>query len=134
MLRIYLPSSMDLKLCSNVLIVNFVDTWTFVTIFTSSYLGSNIWVLAIKMRGWKCRDESEGMKKLGMKMPGMKVWGWKWEDKSVGMKMWGWKCRDEYVGMNMLGMKNLGMKKPGDKNRGWKWKDEKSGDEVSLSL
>ena len=39
MLRISLPSSMDLKLCSNVPVVNFVDTWTFVTVFTSS-----IWV------------------------------------------------------------------------------------------
>ena len=46
MLRIYLPSSTDLKLCSDVPIVNFVDTWTFVTIFTSRHLSPNIWVLA----------------------------------------------------------------------------------------
>ena len=37
---------MDLKLCSDVPIVDFVDTWTFVTIFTSRHLGPNIWVLA----------------------------------------------------------------------------------------
>ena len=37
---------MDLKLCSDVPIVNFVDTWTFVTVFTSRHLGRNIWVLA----------------------------------------------------------------------------------------
>ena len=43
MLRIYLPSSTDLKLCSDVPIVDFVDTWTFVTIFTSRHLGPNIW-------------------------------------------------------------------------------------------
>ena len=35
MLRIYLPSSMDLKLCSDVPIV--------VTVFTSWHLGPNIW-------------------------------------------------------------------------------------------
>ena len=46
MLRIYLPSSMDLKLCFDVLTVDFVDTWTFVTVFTSRHLGPNIWVLA----------------------------------------------------------------------------------------
>ena len=48
MLRIYLPLSTDLKLCSNVPTptVNFVDTWTFVTVFTSRHLGPNIWVLA----------------------------------------------------------------------------------------
>ena len=41
MLRIYLPSSTDLKLCSNIPTVNFVDTWTFVTVFTSRYLNIN---------------------------------------------------------------------------------------------
>ena len=46
MLRIYLPSSTDLKLCSDVIIVDFVDTWTFVTEFMSRHLGLNIWVLA----------------------------------------------------------------------------------------
>ena len=46
MLRIYLPSSTDLKLCSDVPIVDFVDTWTFVTVFMSRHLGPNIWVLA----------------------------------------------------------------------------------------
>ena len=46
MLRIYLPSSMDLKLCADVPTVDFVNTWTFVTIFTSRHLGPNIWVLA----------------------------------------------------------------------------------------
>ena len=46
MLRIYLPSSTDLKLCSDVAIVDFVDTWTFVAVFTSRHLGPNIWVLA----------------------------------------------------------------------------------------
>ena len=46
MLQIYLPLSMDLKLCSNVPTVNFVDTWTFVTVFTSRYLSLIIWVLA----------------------------------------------------------------------------------------
>ena len=46
MLWIYLPSSTDLKLCSDVPTVNFVDTWTFVTVFMSRYLGPNIWVLA----------------------------------------------------------------------------------------
>ena len=46
MLQIYLPSSTDLKLCSDVPTVDFVDTWTFVTIFMSRYLGPNIWVLA----------------------------------------------------------------------------------------
>ena len=85
MLRIYLPSSTDLKLCSDVPTINFVDTWTFVTIFTSRYLGPNIWVLAdcglvsnifknvligMKMPGWKCEDENAGMKMLGMKKPG----------------------------------------------------------------
>ena len=33
MLRIYLPSSTDLKLCSDVPIVDCVDTWSFVTVF-----------------------------------------------------------------------------------------------------
>ena len=39
---------MDLKLCSNLPTVNFIDTWTFVTIFTSRsrHSGPNIWVLA----------------------------------------------------------------------------------------
>ena len=46
MLRIYLPSSTDLKQCSDVPTVNFVDTWTFTTIFRSRHLGPNIWVLA----------------------------------------------------------------------------------------
>ena len=46
MLRIYLPSSTDLKLYSDVPIVNFVDTWTFFTVFMSRHLGPNIWVLA----------------------------------------------------------------------------------------
>ena len=46
MFWIYLPSSTDLKLCSDVPIVDFVDTWIFVTILTSRHLGSNIWVLA----------------------------------------------------------------------------------------
>ena len=46
MLRIYLPSSMDLKLCADLPTVDFVNTWTFVTIFTSRHLGPNIWVLA----------------------------------------------------------------------------------------
>ena len=46
MLRIYLPSSTDLKLCSDVPIVDFVDTWTFVTKSMSRNLGPNIWVLA----------------------------------------------------------------------------------------
>ena len=36
----------DLKLCSDVAIVDFVDTWTFVAVFTSRHLGPNIWVLA----------------------------------------------------------------------------------------
>ena len=106
MLRIYLHSSTNLKLCSDVPIVDFVDTWT------SRYLGSNIWVLPIKMRGWKCGDESVGMK----------VWGWKCGDENVGMKMWEWKCGDENVGMKMLGMKNLGMKKAGDEKPGMKVK------------
>ena len=46
MLQIYLPSSMDLKLCSYVPTVDFIDTLTFVTVFTSRHLGPNIWVLA----------------------------------------------------------------------------------------
>ena len=46
MLRIYLPSSTDLKLCSDVPIIDFIDKWTFVTVFTSRQLGPNIWVLA----------------------------------------------------------------------------------------
>ena len=46
MLRIYLPSSTDLKLCSDVPTVDFVDTWTFVTESMSRHLGPNIWVLA----------------------------------------------------------------------------------------
>ena len=39
---------MDLKLCSHLPTVNFVDTWTFITIFTSRsrHSGPNIWVLA----------------------------------------------------------------------------------------
>ena len=40
MLRIYLPKSTDLKLCSD------VPTWTFVTIFKSRHLDPNNWVLA----------------------------------------------------------------------------------------
>ena len=36
----------DLKLCSHVPIVDFFNTWTFVTVFTSRHLGPNIWVLA----------------------------------------------------------------------------------------
>ena len=43
MLWIYLPSSTDLKLCSNVPIIHFVNTWTFLTVFTSRNLGPNIW-------------------------------------------------------------------------------------------
>ena len=46
MLWIYPPSSTDLKLYSDVPTVDFVDTWTFVTVFTSRHLGPNIWVLA----------------------------------------------------------------------------------------
>ena len=38
MLRIYLPSSTDLELCSDVPTVDFVDTWTFVTVFKSRYI------------------------------------------------------------------------------------------------
>ena len=37
---------MDMKLCSNVPTVDFVDTWTFVTIFKSRHLDPNNWVLA----------------------------------------------------------------------------------------
>ena len=44
MLWIYLPLSTDLKLCSDVPTVDFVDTWTFITIFTSRHLGPSIWV------------------------------------------------------------------------------------------
>ena len=43
MLWIYLPSSTDLKLCSDVPIIHFVNTWTFLTVFTSRHLGPNIW-------------------------------------------------------------------------------------------
>ena len=46
MLRIYLPSSTSLKLCSDIPTVDFVDTRTFVTVFMSRHLGPNIWVLA----------------------------------------------------------------------------------------
>ena len=46
MVCIYLPQSTDLKLYSDVPTVDFVDTWTFVTVFTSRDLGANIWVLA----------------------------------------------------------------------------------------
>ena len=112
MLRIYLPSSTDLKLCSDVPTVDFVNKWTFVTIFTSRYLGSNIWVLTIV--GWKCEDESAKMK----------VRGWKCEDESVRMKVRGWKC---------WGWKIRGWKSQRMKNQGWKWKDEISEDEVSRS-
>ena len=48
MLRIYLPSSTDLKLCSNVPIIDFVDTWTFIChrIYVSNpYLRPGTWVL-----------------------------------------------------------------------------------------
>ena len=57
MLRIYLPSSMDLKLCSDVPIVNFIDTKTFATLhsgpsswvqkFESQYSGHVIWVPSV---------------------------------------------------------------------------------------
>ena len=108
MLRIYLPSSTDLKLCSDVPTVDFVNTWTFVTIFTSRYLGSNIWVLTIV--GWKCEDESAKMK----------VRGWKWKEESARMKVGGWKCEDD----KMLGMKVSKDGKTKDENarmklRGW---------------
>ena len=46
MLRIYLPLSTDLKLCSDVPTVDFVDTWTFVTVFMSNHLDPNTWVIA----------------------------------------------------------------------------------------
>ena len=42
MLRIYLPSSTDLKQCSDVPISDFVDTRTFVTKSMSRHLGPNI--------------------------------------------------------------------------------------------
>ena len=42
MLQIYLPSSTDLKLYSYVRIVDFVDTWTCITIYMSRHLGPNI--------------------------------------------------------------------------------------------
>ena len=45
MLQIYLPSSTDLKLYSDVPIITH-DTWTIVTIFMSRHLGPNFWVLA----------------------------------------------------------------------------------------
>ena len=91
MLRIYLPSSTDLKLCSDVPIVNFVNTWTFITVFTSRYLKYEL--AGMKMRGWKCKDES------------------------ARMKVRGWKCEDENAGMKMPGMK-----KPGDEKQGMKVK------------
>ena len=101
-------------------------------------------VVGMKMRGWKCRDESEGVKNAGNENAGVKMQGWKCGDenagmkklemKNLGMKMWEWKCGDENagmknLGMNYQGMKNLGVKKPGMKRRGWN-----CGDEVSLSL
>ena len=48
MLRIYLPSSTDLKLCSDVPIIDFVNTWTFIChrIYVSNpYLRPGTWVL-----------------------------------------------------------------------------------------
>ena len=150
MLRIYLPSSTDLKLCSDVPTVDSINKWTFVTIFTSRYLGSNIWVLTIV--GWKCEDESAKMKVRGWKCEDesvrMKVWGWKCEDESATMKIGGWKCKDESEGMKSARMKVRGWKCEDEsvrmkvqgwkcwgwkirgwksqrmKNQGWKWKDE----------
>ena len=115
MLRIYLPSSTDLKLCSDVPTVDFVNKWTFVTIFTSRYLGSNIWVLTIV--GWKCEDESAKMK----------VRGWKCKEESARMKVRGWKCGNESARMKMLGWKMLGMKASKDE----KSEDEKTEDETA---
>ena len=116
MLRIYLPSSTDLKLCSDVPTVDFVNKWTFVTIFTSRYLGSNIWVLTIV--GWKWEDESAKMK----------VRGWKCEDESVRMKVRGWKCEDENARMKNAGDESIKRWKVwGWKNQGWNCKDETAG-------
>ena len=71
----------------------------------------------MKVRGWKCKDESARMK----------VWGWKCEDESARMKVWGWKCGDESVRMKMLGWKMLGMKASKDE----KSEDEKTKDETA---
>ena len=140
MLRIYLPSSTDLKLCSDVPTVDFINKWTFVT-----YLHPGTWVLTsgslqlwdesarMKVQRWKCEDESVRMKVWGWKCEDesarMKMGGWKCEDESAGMKsarmkVRGWKCEDESARMKMLRMKNPRMKKPEDekprmKVKGW---------------
>ena len=120
MLWIYLPSLMDLKLCSNVPIV---DTWIFVT-YRYENAGMKVWgwkcedeSARMKVQGWKCKDESAGMKKPRMKMPRMKVWGWKCKDESARMK---------YLRMKYQRMKNLRMKKPRMKMQGWNCEDEVS--------
>ena len=96
----------------------------------------------MKMREWKCGDESAGMKVRGWKMLGMKMRGWKCRDENAGMKMrgwkswrwkiWGWKCGNENAGMKMREWKIWGWiirgwKIWGWKNRGWKRGDETVG-------
>ena len=135
MLRIYLPSSTDLKLCSDVPIVDCVDTWTFVTGFTSRYLGPNIWVLANKSKMichqlW-CNSEHSTMKKNST----MKIWQWKWQqwkfDNEIStMKMetmkiwqwkfWQWKLDNENATMKMPTMKNANNENPTMKCQQWK--------------
>ena len=59
----------------------------------------------MKMRGWKCGDESAKFK----------VRWWKCKDESARMKVWGWKCEDENAEDE---------KSEDEKARGWKTKDE----------
>ena len=62
MLWVYLPSSMDLKLCSDVSTSQIADL---LRIFFKLYENAGM-----EVRGWKCKDENAGMKMLGMKKPG----------------------------------------------------------------
>ena len=136
MLRIYLPSSIGLKLCSDVPSVDFVDTWTFVTIFTSRYLGPNIWVLANKSKMichqlWGnsvtlYNEKKFNNENLTMKMATMKIWQWKFNNengnnenltmKILTMKIWQWKCNNENANNEKSAMKWATMK-----IQQWKW-------------
>ena len=154
MLRIYLPSSTDLKLCSDVPIVDCVDTWTFVTGFTSRYLGPNIWVLANKSKMichqlW-CNSEHSTMKKNST----MKIWQWKWqqwkfdnengnnENLTMKFQQWKWKqwkfdnenSDNENLTMKMQQWKCQQWKMPTMKIQQWSVNNEKVNNENGRSL
>ena len=154
MLRIYLPSSTDLKLCSDVPTVDFVDTWTFVTGFTSRYLGPNIWVLANKSKMichqlW-CNSEHSTMKKNST----MKIWQWKWqqwkfdnengnnENLTMKFQQWKWKqwkfdnenSDNENLTMKMQQWKCQQWKMPTMKIQQWSVNNEKVNNENGRSL